>query len=80
MRIYLCKFSKLYLNNQIHSQSCKHQKYFQNNSKIPMLITGDLEFGGFGGMVKGTFFNTQMGIGATNNEMHAYRCGLVTAR
>ncbi len=58
----------------------KKVTFLQKNSRIPMLITGDLEFGGFGGMLKGTFFNTQMGIGATNDEIHAYRCGLVTAR
>jgi len=58
----------------------KKAKYLQKNSKIPMLITGDLEFGGAGGLLRGTFFNTQMGVAATNDEKQAYRMGIVTAR
>lgn len=55
-------------------------KFLQENSKIPMLVCGDTEMGGFGGIINGTFFHTQMGVGATNNETHAYRMGKVAAR
>ncbi len=54
--------------------------YLQKHTKIPLLIPGDLEMGSFTSIVNGTFFNTNMGIAATNNDDFAYRCGLVSGR
>ena len=54
--------------------------YLQKNTKIPLLIPGDLEMGSFTSIVNGTCFNTNMGVAATNNEDFAYKCGLVSGR
>lgn len=55
-------------------------KFLQKKSKIPLLIPGDLEMGGFSSIVNGTFFNMNMGVAATNNEELAHKCGLVSGR
>ena len=58
----------------------KKSSYLQKNSEIPLLIAGDLESGGFTGALNATFYNSQMGIGATNDESFAYNGGLVSGR
>jgi len=58
----------------------KKSSFLQRNSEVPLLIAGDLESGGFTGAVNATFYNTQMGIAATNDESFAYNGGLVSGR
>jgi len=58
----------------------KKAKFLQKNTDLPLLIAGDLESGGFTGAVNSTFFNTSMGIAATNDESFAYKCGLISGR
>jgi beta-N-acetylhexosaminidase len=70
----------VYLHMSFGNFHRRKVRYLQENSNIPMLVCADLEFGGFGNTINGTFFNTQMGIGATNSETHAYRFGKVMAR
>jgi beta-N-acetylhexosaminidase len=51
--------------------------FLQVNSSIPMLITGDLELGGLGGALNATPYSSQMGVAATNDDLWAYRMGIV---
>lgn len=55
-------------------------KVLQDNSKIPLLLTSNLEQGGTGSAVEGTFYGKQLAIGATNNSKRAYELGLVSAK
>lgn len=51
--------------------------FMQRNSKVPMLCAANLEFGSTGFLEGGTHFAQQMGIGATDDTLHAYRMGKV---
>ncbi|MEJ2759172.1 MAG: glycoside hydrolase family 3 N-terminal domain-containing protein, partial [Anaerolineales bacterium] len=51
----------------------------QRSSKIPLLISGDMEKGGAWGAFDGTNFGTQMQVAATNDEEVAQRYGEVIA-
>jgi beta-N-acetylhexosaminidase len=55
-------------------------KVLQDNSKIPLLISANLEAGGNGIAVDGTYFGKQMQVAATNDESMAYKLGLVSGR
>ena len=57
-------------------------RYFQGNSKIPLLLTGDLEFGALGTIGGGgTSFQTQVGTAASCNwRRDAERMARIAAR
>lgn len=55
-------------------------KVLQDNSKIPLLISANLEAGGNGIASDGTYFGKQMQVAATNDEDMAYKLGLVSGR
>ncbi|ERK29685.1 glycoside hydrolase family 3 protein [Clostridium intestinale] len=55
-------------------------KILQNNSKIPLLISANLEAGGNGIASDGTYFGKQMQVAATDDEDMAYKLGLVAGR
>ncbi|MCD7763754.1 MAG: glycoside hydrolase family 3 protein [Lachnospiraceae bacterium] len=52
--------------------------FLQNNSKIPMLLSANLEAGGDGIVEEGTAFGKQMQIAATGDPEQAYRLGKVS--
>lgn len=52
--------------------------YLQNNSKVPMLLSANLEAGGDGIVEEGTPFGKQMQIAATGDPEQAYRLGKVS--
>lgn len=54
--------------------------HLQARARVPLLIAGDLEFGGFGGALNATCFATQLAVGATGDACHAERLGTVTGR
>lgn len=78
-----------YYTNILHIGSCMVRPFpidgFQENvrtlqsmSKIPMLISANLESGGNGAIVEGTDFATQMACGATKDTKNAYRLGKIS--
>ena len=50
----------------------------QNESKIPLLIASNLEYGGNGSAVEGTYFGREMLVAATKDVENAYRLGKVS--
>ncbi|MDS0525153.1 glycoside hydrolase family 3 protein [Clostridium sp. SHJSY1] len=58
----------------------KIHKVLQDNSKIPLLLSANLEAGGNGIATDGTYFGKQMEVAATDDESMAYKLGLVSAR
>ncbi len=54
--------------------------YYQGKSKVPMLISGNLEKGGSGIITEGTTIGCNMQIAATDRVENARRQGLVCAR
>ncbi|MHA1684393.1 MAG: glycoside hydrolase family 3 protein [Promethearchaeota archaeon] len=55
-------------------------RFLQDHSEIPLLIAGDLEFGGFGAARDATAFSSQLGVAATDDILHARRMGTVVGR
>ncbi|GKX65756.1 glycoside hydrolase family 3 protein [Inconstantimicrobium mannanitabidum] len=55
-------------------------KLLQDNSKIPLLLAANLEAGGNGTAIDGTYFGKQMQVAATDDEDMAYKLGLVSGR
>ena len=55
-------------------------RFLQDNSKIPLLISANLESGGNGIATEGTYYGKQMQIAATDDENIAYKLGLVSGR
>lgn len=53
-------------------------RILQSNSKIPLLLAANLESGGNGIAVDGTYFGKQMQIAATNDTEFAYKLGKVS--
>lgn len=53
-------------------------RYLQEHSKIPLLIGANLEDGGSGIAIDGTFFGKQMQVAATNDFIEAYHLGKVS--
>lgn len=51
--------------------------FLQENSKIPLLISANLEAGGDGIAVDGTAYGKQMQVAAANNPEYAYKLGKV---
>ncbi len=59
------------------AQEC--HRYLQEHSKIPLLISANLEAGGDGAAADGTAFGEQMQA-AAGDKIHAYRLGKICAR
>ncbi|MFW5433494.1 glycoside hydrolase family 3 protein [Paenibacillus apiarius] len=55
-------------------------RFLQENSKVPLLISANLEAGGNGIASEGTFFGKQLEVAATDNEEMGYRLGAVASR
>lgn len=55
-------------------------RFVQDISEIPLFIAANLESGGNGVVLDGTYFGNAMQISATNNEEFAYKLGLVSGR
>ncbi len=55
-------------------------RYLQEHSRIPLLIGSNLEYGGNGAAIEGTFFARPMQIAATRKPEYAYWLGKVAAR
>ena len=53
------------------------QEIVQEHSKIPLLLASNLEYGGNGSAIEGTYFGRQMLIAATGDIKNAYRLGKV---
>lgn len=55
-------------------------RFLQENSKIPLLISANLEAGGNGIATDGTYYGKQMQIAATDDEDMAYQLGVIAGR
>ena len=53
-------------------------RYLQEHSRIPLLIGANLENGGNGIAVDGTFYGKQMQVAATGDPKNAYRLGKIS--
>lgn len=58
----------------------KLYRALQQSAPIPLLLAANLERGGDGVARDGTAFSSQLGVAATDNELNAYRLGLVAGR
>ena len=56
------------------------QRVMQQASRIPLLLSCNLESGGNGIAPSGTFFGRQLEVAAAGDPIHAYRLGMVCAR
>lgn len=54
--------------------------FLQENSKIPMLLSGNLEAGGDGIVEEGTSYGKQLQVAATGNPKNAYNLGEICAK
>lgn len=52
----------------------------QKCSKIPLMLAANLESGGNGICLDGTYFSRQMGVAATNNLKQAYNLGMIAGK
>ncbi len=52
-------------------------EYLQKYSKIPLLTASNLEYGGVGSALEGTYYGREMLVGATGNVERAYQLGKV---
>jgi beta-N-acetylhexosaminidase len=59
---------------------CQTATVLQSQSKVPLLLTGDIEFGAFGSFLEGTHYQVQVGTAATNDPEAAHRMGIIVAR
>ncbi len=55
-------------------------RILQEHSKIPMLISANLEKGSNGIITEGTFIGSQMQVAATDDDSMAYKLGVVCGR
>lgn len=55
----------------------KSHRILQDASKIPLLIASNLEYGGNGSAIEGTYFGREMLIAATDDDTKAYQLGKV---
>lgn len=72
-----------HIGGMLYREGCgeellKAHKILQDNSKIPLLITSNLEYGGTGSAIEGTFFGREMLVAATGNKERAYQLGKVS--
>lgn len=58
----------------------KSHRILQKYSKIPLLTASNLEMGGTGSAVEGTFYGKEMLVAATDNVERAYQLGKVACR
>ncbi len=58
----------------------ENHRWLQTHSKVPLLIGANLEYGGNGTAVDGTFFGTQMEVAATGDSNNAYLLGKISAQ
>lgn len=58
----------------------KSHKILQDATKIPLLIASNLEYGGNGSAVEGTYFGREMLVAATDDNEKAYQLGKVCCR
>lgn len=56
-----------------------HDK-LQECSKIPLMLAANLESGGNGICIDGTYFSRQMGVAASNNIQQAYNLGMIAGK
>ena len=66
-------------NGNVHGMYNNH-KYFQEISKIPLLIASDLERGAGQQMKGATLLPSNMAIAATDDSYNAYLQGKITAK
>ena len=57
----------------------ENMRRLQDMSRLPMLVSGNLENGGAGVLMGGTLFNQPMGCTATGNMENGYRLGKISA-
>lgn len=69
----------MYRNGEGAEMQATH-RYLQEHSRVPLLIGSNLEAGGNGTAVEGTFFARQMQVAATGDTEQAYRLGKVSCR
>ncbi|MCZ4431922.1 beta-glucosidase [Agrobacterium sp. SOY23] len=55
-------------------------QYAQSQTKVPLLMAGDIEFSEKSSPAAGTAFPNQMAVGATGDTIHARRMGTIAAR
>ena len=53
-------------------------KILQDNAKIPLLTASNLEYGGNGSAIEGTYYGREMLVAATGNVERAYQLGKVS--
>lgn len=56
----------------------KAHKVLQDASRIPLLTASNLEYGGNGSAIEGTYFGREMLVAATGKEERAYQLGKVS--
>ena len=65
----------------LESTKIKHiHETIQNYSKIPLMLAANLESGGNGICIDGTYFSRQMGVAATNDLKQAYHLGMIAGK
>jgi beta-N-acetylhexosaminidase len=70
----------IFLSMHFKKHQWKAVKMAQEGSRIPLLVAGDFELGGLGGAINASAYNTQMGVGATNDEKFAFKMGNLAAK
>lgn len=55
-------------------------KIMQSVSKVPMIFGANTEAGGNGLVSEGTYYGSNMQVGASNDEENAYKLGLIAAK
>ncbi len=56
----------------------RNHKILQNASKVPLMIAANLEYGGNGTALEGTYYGREMLIAATNDVEKAYELGKIS--
>lgn len=69
----------MYRNGDGAEMQATH-RYLQEHSKVPLMIGSNLEYGGNGTAVEGTFYGRPLQVAATGNPENAYRLGKVACR
>jgi beta-N-acetylhexosaminidase len=57
-----------------------NHRVLQDAAKIPLLVASNLEYGGTGSAIEGTFFGRQMLVAATGDAEKAYQLGKVSCK
>ena len=65
----------------LESKQVSHMhEVLQNRSTIPLMLAANLESGGNGICLDGTYFSRQMGVAATNDKKQAYNLGYIAGK